>query len=359
MVMVYHFNVRAALFVVHGKPLFSTAALSVDLFFMLSGFVLAFSYGQKVKAGMRFSKYMSKRLIRLYPMYFIGLIIGLISAILLIGTPYANFGYSGISNGFFLNAFFMPYIHNYTIYSFGGVRGNWGEIFMLNPPGWSLFFEMFVSIIFVFLAKLEDRTLNYFCGISFTFLIAIGFATMKMKGDFGFTAEMGWGRENIWGGFPRVLFGFTLGMILLRENTIRNYIAHHLRNYFGIISLYFILIVSLSLPFNFHGIYSLIFLVFAAPVMISLGADLQEKSIILQKITDFLGRISYPLYCVHFPVGRIVYYYSVQFKINAWVTFGFAIFASTFMAWLLGEYLDVPLRRSIASWQSKAAAKAA
>ncbi len=51
--------------------------LAVDLFFALSGFVLAHAYEQKFERGMTAFDFMKIRFIRLYPLYILALFISL------------------------------------------------------------------------------------------------------------------------------------------------------------------------------------------------------------------------------------------------------------------------------------------
>jgi len=55
--------------------------LAVDMFFMLSGFVLAFSYEDRLRNRMSFREFLLRRLIRLYPMIIAGSVAGLFSSI--------------------------------------------------------------------------------------------------------------------------------------------------------------------------------------------------------------------------------------------------------------------------------------
>ena len=66
----------------HSAPLWGTKAqrgyLAVDAFFILSGFVIAHAYEAKLVArAMGFAQFARIRLIRLYPMYLVGLVVGL------------------------------------------------------------------------------------------------------------------------------------------------------------------------------------------------------------------------------------------------------------------------------------------
>jgi peptidoglycan/LPS O-acetylase OafA/YrhL len=47
--------------------------LAVDFFFVLSGFVLAHAYGQRLRAEMTTLDFMKVRLVRLYPLYALAL----------------------------------------------------------------------------------------------------------------------------------------------------------------------------------------------------------------------------------------------------------------------------------------------
>src|SRR5882757_3316593 len=66
----------------HMKQLFAPIAasggyLAVDLFFMMSGVVLSHAYEGRFRAGMGTFDFMRTRLIRLYPLYFLGTMLGI------------------------------------------------------------------------------------------------------------------------------------------------------------------------------------------------------------------------------------------------------------------------------------------
>src|ERR1039458_7590499 len=54
------------------------APLAVDFFFVLSGFVIAHAYEARLTGGLSFSSFAQVRLIRLYPLIFVGLSLGFI-----------------------------------------------------------------------------------------------------------------------------------------------------------------------------------------------------------------------------------------------------------------------------------------
>jgi peptidoglycan/LPS O-acetylase OafA/YrhL len=67
-----------------GVKLLPYGYLAVDFFFVLSGFVLAHAYEERLLAGMTPADFMRARLIRLYPLYAIGTVI-IIAAVTLSG----------------------------------------------------------------------------------------------------------------------------------------------------------------------------------------------------------------------------------------------------------------------------------
>src|SRR4051812_10705561 len=88
--------------------------LAVDLLFVLSGFVLARNYDPRFEAGMSAVQFMRARLIRLYPLYLLGLVLGAFAFVVahyprglgpkaasaafatgLLGLPAPTWGYGG------------------------------------------------------------------------------------------------------------------------------------------------------------------------------------------------------------------------------------------------------------------------
>ena len=124
-----------------GKPVIDFANhgyLAVDFFFILSGFVIGYAYDSRWKSGLTLGSFFKRRLIRLHPMVIMGVIIGAIG--------FATEGFTRWDGSAtpvsmvllcMLSSFFMiPAVPGAA----HEVRGN-GEMFPLNGPTWSLFFE--------------------------------------------------------------------------------------------------------------------------------------------------------------------------------------------------------------------------
>src|ERR1700733_8880100 len=55
--------------------------LAVDLFYLVSGFVVAHAYGERLKAGGFVWGFFKTRVIRLYPLYIVGIALGVAAAV--------------------------------------------------------------------------------------------------------------------------------------------------------------------------------------------------------------------------------------------------------------------------------------
>ena len=62
--------------------------IAVDLFFALSGFVIALNYDHRFAGGMTVKEFMLKRVLRLYPLYAAGLLLSLLTiSVVVNATP--------------------------------------------------------------------------------------------------------------------------------------------------------------------------------------------------------------------------------------------------------------------------------
>ena len=112
--------------------------LAVDFFFLLSGFVIGYAYDDRWQRGFTLSDFFRRRLIRLHPMVVFGAVVGLV-CFLLQGCAHWDGSRVSVSMAMLalLAAMFMIPAWPGCPYE---VRGN-GEMFPLNGPAWSLFFE--------------------------------------------------------------------------------------------------------------------------------------------------------------------------------------------------------------------------
>jgi peptidoglycan/LPS O-acetylase OafA/YrhL len=157
--------------------------LFVDFFFILSGFVMSYAYGEKIRNGMPFLNYISLRLGRLYPLHLF-MLLAWVPYILLKQYLYeSGFGGSDQSDRSNLFSFVtnLLLIHSMGIHS----AHSW------NYPSWSISTEFFAYVLFYVLILTLDkgRTLRVPLVISilcYTFLFSLGRDNFDITYDFGF-----------------------------------------------------------------------------------------------------------------------------------------------------------------------------
>ena len=127
---------------------FNHGYLAVDFFFLLSGFVIGYAYDERWGRGLRMRDFIKRRLIRLHPMVVLGALLGT-AAFFVQGS--VRWNGEPVSTGMVLAALLCGLL---LIPAWPGagheVRGN-GEMYPLNGPGWSLFFEYLGNLLYMLL----------------------------------------------------------------------------------------------------------------------------------------------------------------------------------------------------------------
>ena len=314
--------------------------LAVDFFFILSGFVVGYAYDDRW-GKMNIKDFLKRRLIRLHPLVVMGSVIG--GLMFYTQATDAWNDVSGISFGALL---FATVLGALLIPAPPGVevRGL-GEMFPLNGPSWSLFFEYIGNILYaLFLRKLPTKILALVVlagGISLA-----RFAIWGPLGDIcaGFSLT----GVEFTAGISRLVFSFSAGLLLYR---IFKPIRIKGSFWIGTITL----IALLSLPriggadhLWANGLYETICTIIVFPLLVYLGASEQNISKQLTSLCKFLGNISYPLYMVHYPFIYLYYAWvknnNLTFSESIWGAAGVVV-GSFVLAYLCLKLYDIPLRR--------------
>lgn len=287
-----------------GSGLISTlnhGHIAVDFFFILSGFVISYAYDDRWQK-MTLRGFFKRRLIRLHPMLVMGAVIGTIT--FLIGgheqwngtvTPIG-----GVALALLLTALMIPALPG----SMHEVRGN-GEMFPLNGPQWSLFFEYIGNIIYaLIIRRLSTRLLAMLVALLAALHTWIFVWDLSGYDSVG----IGWTIDtiNFWGGLVRMLFPFTVGMLLARTFKPRK-----IKYAFWICSV--ILLATFAVPYiasegalSLNSLYEVVCIAFVFPIIVWLGACGSTEGS-TGRISGLLGDLSYPLYIVHYPVMYLFY----------------------------------------------------
>lgn len=280
-VVIHHFAFAAQL------HWFNKAWISVDAFFILSGFVIAHSYQSKIAQGMGLREFSVARINRLYPVYVVGLLLGILALITsnFVPVPPQTAQANAVVSGLLI----LPYLNDQVWPSIAGSSS--GTIFPLNDPAWSLFFELFVNLLFF-------AWLRYGRALA-PWLIAFAFLAIHIFGSQYYGLHSGWATSNFAGGFGRVTFFFFLGVVIYAAHSRINLRSTWL---FGLGVL--LLLAGFALK-NRAIDYLLLFLI--APCTILLGSKLSADSAHAARLMTWLGGISYPLYITHYPIGAMLH----------------------------------------------------
>ncbi len=276
-VMVYHLTHE-------GLHLVRSAWVAVDLFFILSGFVIMHSYGDKIRNGLSFGDFAKARLIRLAPLYFAGLLLGIAGAlVVLYGEPATRLSGWDVLKASASGMLLLPYF-NHTDWPFGAIA-HASEVFPLNPPSWSLFFELIINACFFFYI-VRFRTISVKLVL---FWVAIELAVF-LGTD---VRNPGWGTDNLLWGFPRVAAEFGLGALIYSHH-------HRLTRKARILAAALTAMVfAFFLSTSEVKVMLNTFVVAPAAILTSVKVELGG---LLRAVCKWLGELSYPLYIVHIPV---------------------------------------------------------
>ena len=157
---------------------------------------------------------------------------------------------------------------------------------------------------------------------------------------------------NFCGGFIRMLFPFSVGMLLARTFKPRK-----VKGAFWICSLVLVALFAVPyIPFangiSLNSLYEFVCIACIFPALVWLGAC-GSASGVTSKANRFLGDLSYPLYIVHYPIMYVFYAWLIKNDIYAlgacWSVALLVIVSSIALAYICLKFYDEPVRR----WLSK------
>ncbi len=324
---------------------FNHGYLAVDFFFILSGFVIGYAYDDRWKKSLTIKEFFKRRLIRLHPMVVLGAVLGTISfciqgSVQWDGTHVAT---SMVMLSLLCAMFFIPAIPGVGY----EVRGN-GEMFPLNGPCWSLFFEYIGNILYaIFIRRLSNKALAVLVALLGVALVSFAAFNVSGYGNIG----MGWTLDgiNFLGGSLRMLFPFSMGMLLSR-----NFKPVRVKGAFWIcsavlIALFAVPFVEGNQPVCLNGLYEMFCVVIVFPVLVWLGASGNTTDKNSTAVCKFLGDLSFPVYVIHYPIMYLFYSWLIEKKLytlsETWPVALLLFFGNILLAYLCLKWYDEPLRK--------------
>ena len=313
-VLAHHLEINAG----YQTGYFSHGYLAVDFFYILSGFVIAAAYGERLKAGMGFGAFMRVRLIRLQPLVVLGLLLSVLAQAtagkLAEGWPIAALGQL-----FYVPAF-LPQ----------------GDVYMFNGAQWSLLFEMAINIFFFL-------TYRWMKGPLLWIVLAVNAAALFVVAMKFHGLGVGWGSDNFLGGIPRVGFGFYAGVLLWHLWVGKR--VPVIKGSWVLLSLGVLAVILLPGNWPLAGLplADAVAVVFFMPPLVWMLASTQVSGR-LAKAAAFLGMLSYPVYVLQSPVRSMLTQAAGNPQVQSPALLTILFLSVIVAAWLATRAYDEPVR---------------
>lgn len=321
--------------------------IAVDFFFMLSGFVISYAYDDRW-GKMSIGDFFKRRLVRLHPMVVMGALVG-VATFVAAGCRQWDGTITPVSYvlmALVLTMFMVPALPGLPY----EVRGN-GEMFPLNGPAWSLFFEYVGNILYaLFIRRLSTKALAI---LAAALGVAHAFFFVGDVSGYG-CVGVGWTIDsvNFFGGLVRMLFPFTVGMLLART-----FVPRKVNGAFWVCTI--LLVAIFSVPYiasagsvSLNSLYEVICIALLFPLIVWMGACGTCGGSFTGRVSKLLGDLSYPLYIVHYPIMYLFYAWLIEEKHytlgETWAVSAMVVAASILLAFLLLKLYDEPVRRYLA-----------
>jgi peptidoglycan/LPS O-acetylase OafA/YrhL len=283
-VMLYHiqsFSPEFGLPFLRQIPLFGMGWAGVDLFFLLSGFILFYVHGEQFRrlSWVKLRDFAVLRVLRVYPPAAAALLI--ILAIVIADPGFAHWypaihSRDDLTPGAFVRTLFL------TTRWYPPFVGDW------NQPTWSLSAEIVGYCGFPFAALLITRYVNAWAGAALA-LMTIAFPPVlklllndHMDNDlFGFA-------------LIRMAGYFLGGMALCRFYRLTPRLSARLADWLGGAAIVAIVVISIFPAAAGYIAFAFGLLIFS----LASGVGLVDR-LLASPVAMFLGRISFPLYLIH------------------------------------------------------------
>ncbi len=252
----------------------SNGSLAVGFFFVLSGFILSYTYEGQIQGGANRAHFWEARFARIYPVYLLSLLL-------------SYWLQSGLRLGSALAVILM--VQAWNPYR-PGLAGAW------NYPAWTLSAEAFFYLCFPFvlpwMLRRSTRTLHLFVGTLLATCV-FGHTIVQVLGNVDRTTLLGRFLPLPLIRLPEFLLGVVLGLLFLRVGSFER---HAFRTYGAAIAT----LILLSLPIGRW--VSLVVIPFAILTYdLALGTTFLAR-LLSTRTMMLLGGASYSIYLLQYPV---------------------------------------------------------
>ncbi|QIB39703.1 acyltransferase [Rhizobium oryzihabitans] len=331
----------AALFIVHrhAEVLFgkSTASsyLAVDLFFALSGFVLAHAYSVKLREGaITPGFFMKARFARLYPLYVLALALmaAYFICLYVLGLPTpiddlhrlvdpGELAFSLVTGLLFLPAPFTLTLN--------------GALFLVSPA-WSLFNELVVNAVY---SRWGVRATTK---QTIAVLAVSAVVLMVAAAEFG-RLHAGFRWNEMYAGMGRVFFSFFAGVLIYR---FRNRVPELRAVHAALCLLVVCVILAMPMSRELRPFFDFAVVVFVWPLLLFVASKTVPGRRV-GMVSAFLGTASYAVYVLHIPLlAWMEFLVPAVHRDNIALPAGIVfLIGTTCLSWYLTVHYDQPVQK--------------
>jgi peptidoglycan/LPS O-acetylase OafA/YrhL len=331
----------AALFIVqrHATELLGdelpSSYLGVDLFFGLSGFVLAHAYGKALLGG-KISPlgFMQARLFRLYPLYGLALVlmVSYFATLWLLGLPtplddlHRPIMPQELALATLTGLLFIPSPFRLTLN---------GALFLVHPA-WSLFNELVANLVFgLWGVRATARQIRLVIAFSAVLLVVAAIEFGRLHAGFRW--------NEMYAGMARVFFSFFVGVMIYRHRSARLWS----KPYIGVLCLVFVaLVLTFPTPKPWRPYFDLLIVFAGWPALLFVACRCTSGPMV-RWVSAFLGTASYAVYVMHVPLLAWTIFLVPQIANRRLMPYAGLVFIAllTVLCWLLTVWIDQPLQR--------------
>ncbi|MFT8245527.1 acyltransferase family protein [Roseomonas sp. BN140053] len=300
--------------------------LAVDLFFQLSGLVIALNYAPQFRRfeWNRFRRFLALRLARIYPLHLVALCLFLINPIAI-----DLFSAQGETGGRYDPAYFLLSLL---------LVQNWGltSVLAWNVPAWSISTEWFAYLAFPFLVLLANRGARGLFSTLACLAVLLGALA-------ALAPPIGLGGDIPGFGLLRCVLGFGIGVLICRLHALRQGRARAESDLCVLLALgCFGAYAVLPLPDSLIMPLGFLLLIFGLADNAALASRLLRWPVL-----ESIGLVSYSTYLIHYFVKDWVKFLLVRPEVPEAVPVLAYLLVTALASVLLYRLVEVPGRRAL------------
>lgn len=290
--------------------------VAVPFFFVLSGFVVARTYEPRLATSLTLGRFMAVRLVRLLPMAWL-------SALL-------SYLVTGDGAGACLAMLVLPVFWTHSLF------------FPLNPPEWSLVFELIGNVTHGMLVRLNwlgRATLGLAVAAS-----AVGLYLVVRRFQI---VGVGFASWNGLGGVPVFVACYTIGIAIARMERVGR--LPRVNAPFVLLALVLGLMLWIHPPMGTRTgrLFDVACALLLSPALVIAGRSCQVGRV-AGRVCKRMGDLSYPLYLIHFPLVTLAATHVPVVGGAVRVGEGLGLCALVLLAAALAErFYDEPVRQAL------------